>query len=135
MSVLGRTTSSGIDAYFQDLQRVLGDSLIIQSQTVLTEKRTHTEGYVRGDIVFTDNSRLHFRELVTTEPTPRRLSYTYHYMRADNVLVFRYDDAEHFPQLPSAPHHKHLGDHDVVASSPPDLQTVLNEIELLLARS
>lgn len=124
--------SGGIDAYFQDLQRILGDSLVIQSQSVYTERRTRTEGYVRGDVVFTDDSRLHFRELVTTEPTVQRISYTYHYMRTDGTPLFRYDDTDHFPQLPTAPHHKHVGENTVVASEPPDLQMVLNEIEALL---
>lgn len=126
------SSAGGVDAYFQNLQRVLGAALVIQSQAVFTEKRTRTEGYVRGDIVFTDDTRLHFRELVTTEPTVQRLSYTYHYMRVDGTLIFRYDDTDHYPQLSSAPHHKHLGETEVIACAPPDLQMVLNEIEALL---
>ena len=50
-------------------------------------------------------------------------------MHADGTLVFRYDDADHFPQLQSAPHHKHIGEDDVIAANAPDLQSVLKEIE------
>jgi hypothetical protein len=47
-------------------------------------------------------------------------------------MVFRYDNAPHFPKLASAPHHKHTNENDVLASQPPDLQSVLKEIEGLI---
>jgi hypothetical protein len=36
------------------------------------------------------------------------LSYRYHLQNAQNKLMFHYDDAPHFPQLATFPHHKHL---------------------------
>ena len=83
-------------------------------------------------MIFKNGSRLHFRELVTSEPSVQWVSYTYHYMRADETLIFRYDDSDHFPNLPSAPHHKHVGENDVIAADSPDLQSVLKEIEALI---
>lgn len=122
----------GIDAYFQLLHNILANSSVIKSQEVFAEKRTLTQGFVRADVLFADDSRLHFRELVTTEPTVQRISYTYHYQRADGTIVFRYDDAPHFPELPNAPHHKHMGENNVVSADPPDLQLVLKEIEVFI---
>jgi hypothetical protein len=123
----------GIDAYFQLINEILASALVIKSQDIFAEKRTLTEGYLRANIFFTDDSRLHVRELVTTEPAVKRISYTYHYQRADGTVIFRYDDAPHFPSLLNAPHHKHVGETDVVSSESPDLQTVLKEIEMLIA--
>jgi len=122
----------GIAGYFQYVTGFLALSRIVKSQDVHTEKRTPSEGYLRGDVFFKDGSRLHFRELVTTEPSVQRISYTYHYMRADETMIFRYDDADHFPKLPSAPHHKHVGETDVMAADAPDLESVLREIETLI---
>jgi hypothetical protein len=122
----------GIAGYFRYVSGILALSRIVKSQDVHTEKRTHTEGYLRGDVLFKDGSRLHFRELVTTEPSVQRVSYTYHYLSADGMMVFRYDDTDHFPKSPSAPHHKHTGENDVVAANAPDLQSVLNEIEAMI---
>jgi len=85
----------GIDTYFQLINDILASSLIIKSQNIFAEKRTRTEGYLRANILFSDDSRLHFRELITTEPAVKRLSYTY-------------------------------------TSEPPDLQSVLKEIESLI---
>ncbi len=48
------------------------------------------------------------------------------------TVIFRYDDSPHFPNLPNAPHRKHVGEKDVIASESPDLQSVLKEIEALI---
>ena len=119
----------GVAGYFLHIGNILALSRIVKSQDVHAEKRTPTEGFLRGDVIFKDNSRLHFRELVSTEPSVQLVSYTYQYMRADGTTIFRYDDADHFLNLPTAPHHKHIGETDVVAADAPDLQSVLKEIE------
>jgi Family of unknown function (DUF6516) len=122
----------GIAGYFRYIGGILALSPVVKSQDVHTEKRASTEGYLRGDVLFRDNSLLHFRELVTTEPTVHRISYTYHYQSAEGKMIFRYDDANHFPMLASAPHHKHTGENDVSAANAPDLHAVLYEIELMI---
>lgn len=119
----------GIAGYFEQVASLLAFSRAIQSQDFRTEKRTPTEGYLRGDVLFKDGSRLHFRELVSTDPSLQLVSYTYQYMQADGTMIFRYDDADHFLNLPTAPHHKHLGENAVIASEQPNLQAVLQEIE------
>ena len=122
----------GIDAYFQLINDTLANSPVIKSQDIFAEKRTLTEGYLRANVLFINSSQLHFRELITTEPVIQRISYTYHYQREDGIMLFRYDDAPHFPTLPNAPHQKHRGEEDVIASEPPDLKSVLKEIEALI---
>jgi hypothetical protein len=122
----------GIAGYFRYASEILAISRVIKSQDIHTEKRTTTEGFLRGDVLYKDGSHLHFRELVTTDPSVQLISYTYHYMSADGTLIFRYDDSDHFPNLPTAPHHKHIGQYDVIASSVPDLKSVLEEIERLI---
>lgn len=123
----------GIAGYFRHIGNVIALSRIVKSQDVHAEKRTPTEGFLRGDVVFKDDSRLHFRELVSTDPSVQWVSYTYQYMRADGTTIFRYDDADHFLNLPTAPHHKHIGETEVIAADAPDLQSVLKEIEALIA--
>jgi Family of unknown function (DUF6516) len=122
----------GIAGYFRYASEILAISRVIKSQDIHTEKRTTTEGFLRGDVLYKDGSHLHFRELVTTDPSVQLISYTYHYMSADGTLIFRYDDSDHFPNLPTAPHHKHIGQNDVIASSVPDLKSAVEEIERLI---
>ena len=122
----------GIAGYFRYVSGILALSRIVKSQDIHTEKRTPTEGFLRGDVIFKDGSRLHFRELVSTDPSVQWISYTYQYVRADGTTIFRYDDADHFSKLPSAPHHKHVGENEVIAVDSPDLESVLKEIEALI---
>ena len=58
--------------------------------------------------------------------------YVFQYMQPNGTTIFRYDDSDHFPHLPTTPHHKHVGDNEVVASDELDLQSVLKEIEKLI---
>ncbi len=46
--------------------------------------------------------------------------------------LFRYDNAPHYPHLPTFPHHKHGGG-GVLASAEPTLEQVLSEIADLIA--
>jgi hypothetical protein len=96
------------------------------------EKRGTHEGFLKGRLVFTDNSVLEFREFVDTESKNDRLMYTYHYQDARDKLIFRYDNTGHHKKLnlPTYPHHKHEGDEkNVVAAKAMDLRKMLNEIE------
>jgi len=122
----------GIAGYFRHINNMLALSRAVKSQNVHAEKRTPTEGFLRGDVIFKDDSRLHFRELVSTDPSVQLVSYTYQYMGTNGKTIFRYDDSDHFLSLPTAPHHKHIGESDVVAANAPDLQSVLTEIESII---
>lgn len=89
--------------------------------------------FIRADVRFVDDSLLHFRELwIWQDERPFKKAYV-PFQQADNTSVFRYDNAPHSPNLPTAPHHKHVGDREVIAADVPDLQFVLNEIKAILA--
>jgi hypothetical protein len=124
-----------IDAYFRSILSALRASLVVQSHDITFDKRGPSAGYVRGVVFCTDESQLHFREFVNTQPRVERFAYVYHCQAADGSIVFRYDDTPHFPGLSSFPHHKHLSDGmTVVASEAPTLAQVLAEIEALTSR-
>lgn len=88
--------------------------------------------FLRVNVYFIDNSLLHFRELFVGQEHPVKKTYTYHYQQADGSMVFRYDNAPHFPHLPTAPHHKHVGETEVIAAETPNLEAVLKEIEAIV---
>lgn len=121
-----------ITDYFEHIVRLLDSCRVVQSHDVQPQQRTMAEGYQRGEVLFTDGTRLHFRELVSIDPSFQLVSYAYQYMREDGALIFRYDDTDHFPNLPTAPHHKHVGETEVVAADAPDLESVLKEVEALI---
>jgi hypothetical protein len=119
-----------LETYFQGLLDAIAASPIVRLHDVTLDKRAPRAGLIRGALYFADGSRLHFRELVEFQTNVIRLRYSYHYQRADNSLIFRYDDTAHHTDLPSFPHHKHVSDEtEVISASPPDLHAVLRETE------
>ena len=124
-----------MDEYVQSLERqirALGET--ISRFEIVPQSREEEFVFISGEIQFSDGTFLHFREYVELKEghAPRRYKYPYHYQRADEDIIFHYDNARHFPHLPTAPHHKHIGETEVVAADAPDLQSVLNEIETLI---
>ncbi len=108
---------------------------MVQLSNVTYDKRGTHEGFIRGDLLFVDGSVLYLREFVDVETTVDRLAYAYQYMDSAQQLVFRYDNTGHHKKLnlPTYPHHKHVGsESNVVASSAPTLTDVLTEIEGLV---
>ena len=89
-----------IEQYYQSLLDFLAACAIVQSFELGLDKRSSVLAFVRGDVYFTDDSRLHFRELVDTHQLPVRDMYAYHYQSADGGLLFRYDNTPHYPDLP-----------------------------------
>jgi hypothetical protein len=122
-----------IEDYFRQVATLITTAGSIHSSSITYDKRSTSIGFIRGDIYFLDGSLLHLREFVNVEHGIERYMYAYHYQRPDGTLVFRYDNTPHFPALPTFPHHKHeTSEANVVAASPPDLQTILTEIQRLV---
>ena len=123
-----------IEAYLQAVLDTVANAPAVATSDIALDKRGPQAGLIRGDIYFVDGALLHFRHLIDLESSPSRLMYSYHYQRADASLVFRYDDTPHHPEISTFPHHKHeLGEQNAVATEPPTLATVLDEIGQLRA--
>lgn len=124
-----------IEDYFQQVDQIIINCLILQSYTLTTDKRSFYRGFIRGKFIFIDGSILEIREFVDVKNGFNRDKYTYQYMNSKNELIFRYDDAPHHQKLnlPNYPHHKHDRSEDnIIDSSAPNLADVLAEIELYL---
>ncbi|MGC1376192.1 MAG: DUF6516 family protein [Anaerolineales bacterium] len=88
-----------IKEYFESIKTLLRNTSLAQPPKVTYDRRDKEIGFLRGDLMFKDGSRLHFREFVRAKrgQPVNRYMYTFHYMRADGTMLFRYDDADHFP--------------------------------------
>ncbi len=89
--------------------------------------RPGEQGYLNGSIQFVDETTLHFKEFVDAlNNSLEKVKYSYHYQEKENLLVFRYDNARHKPQLLFS-EHKHLSG-QIIEASAPTLGDVLFEI-------
>lgn len=118
-----------IQIYFNRIKSLVDSyvsaSFVVDS-TLNFEMRPGEQGYVTGELLFVDGSRLHFREFLDGEDAIiEKLMYTYHYQNALNGLIFRYDNALHRPRLASL-EHKHSAD-GVQLVPAPTLEDVLLE--------
>jgi len=90
------------------------------------------QGIIEGRLKFHDGSLLEFDEVIIFRNDQIvKMRYAYHYQNEAGEVIFRYDNAPHYRNILTYPHHKHVGS-DVEPAQVPDLSDVLREIEQLI---
>lgn len=90
------------------------------------------QGIIEGRLKFHDGSLLEFDEVIILRNEQIvKLRYAYHYQNELAEIIFRYDNAPHYPNMLTYPHHKHVGS-AVEPAQVPDLGEVLLEIEQMI---
>lgn len=112
-----------IDEYFKQIEDIISRHPAVLQSEVSYDRRALYVGFVKGLLVFSDTSELHFKEFIDTEKEIVKYRYAYHYQKCDKML-FRYDNHLGI-------HHKHISDSEIVEiSKTPELESVLDEILL-----
>jgi hypothetical protein len=114
--------------------RLLTDRLIAGFH-IVRERRIASDGYLRVRLTLVNGGRLEFSEYVrlSGDGEIEVVTYSYHWADQDGVLVKRWDNTPHHPQLAGFPHHVHVGPEETVAPGRPmNLFAVLEEIATLL---
>lgn len=120
-----------IDSYISDLERFIAQSPLISSYTITTERKTADVAFIFGIIDLRNGVTVDFKEYVEhNRYTIQKFMYGYNVRQGADVL-FRYDNAPDpkARKLSSFPHHKHMADGEIIASSPVDLFAIIEEIE------
>lgn len=114
--------------YFDELEKEIRQAKFLSSYNLFIDETPPNIGFIKGVVYFVGGSELHFREFIEAETDIEKIKYSYHY-KHKNRLIFRYDNASDpkARRLAAYPHHKHIGD-KLVASQPPELRKVLEEI-------
>ena len=122
--------------YFSRLEDTLNSrqELDIQEINIVQYKPENNVGEFHARASFYDASLLEAVEKVSLDDGEIiKDQYSYHYQEANGDLVFRYDNAPHHPEIETFPHHKHIeSDNNVIASQPPDVSEVLQEIDTFI---
>jgi hypothetical protein len=121
--------------YFEGLQRGIQQnrSIVTVEEPITTQTFDLYRGLFRARVSFWDESHLTIDEVIDTASSyPEVLRYAYTYIKG-NKHIFRYDNAPHYPDFPTFPHHKHIGPNETAqASEKPTLSQVFKEIEQFL---
>jgi len=108
---------------------------IITSWSVLEFDHEDLDIRLKARVDFTDGSVLFIRQVVLDG---EMLKYAYQWQSVDGVLIMRWDNASHWEDIVTHPHHKHIrieGKIHVYPSNGGDLSTILKDIAEIIQPS
>jgi hypothetical protein len=81
---------------------------------------------LKAIVTFIDQSTLSIKEYVFADGQRK---YAYHWMSPEGSLICRWDNARHYPEIPTFPNHKHLGNEvqESVETSVEDVLSIICE--------
>ena len=124
-----------VNSYLHRLYDTIISHGYIEVEQLAFNNQSNRRGTIRGRLKFHDGLLLDFGEVIILRNRRIvKLRYAYHYQNESDEVIFRYDNVPHYPNLPTHPHHKHIGS-TVEPSQAPDLSEVLREIEQLIFES
>ena len=62
-----RDSNLYITDYFHQIQQIISNCPAIISKSILFDQRTKYIGFIKGTLIFRDNSKLYFKEFVDTD--------------------------------------------------------------------
>jgi Family of unknown function (DUF6516) len=96
---------------------------IIRSYEVVQYEIANLNSRLKLKIVFANGTELYVRDILLDG---RRRKYAFHWQEGSGRLIARWDNAAHWPEIRTFPHHKHIGEAgQVVASEGTTLDEVL----------
>lgn len=115
--------------YFHRLYDSINSRGYIEIERLSFDELPDHQGIIEGRLEFHDGSFLEFDEAILYQKEELiKIRYAYHYQAKSGELIFRYDNAPHYPNIETYPHHKHVGS-KVEPATMPDLSDILREID------
>ena len=127
-----------VESYLEEVNDYLIDHPQVDTFRIITERIQVGSTYIRVRLTLVNGSFLHFTEYREADVNGelQLITYSYQWMNSENVLLTRWDNAEHYPKLPNFPHHLHNGDEkNVLPGEPMNLFKVLDIIADELKKS
>lgn len=116
-----------LTAYLKRIERTVNNLGDVHIELYREDRASFSDAVLRIRLRFQNQYLLEISEAVYIEDEKiAHRRYRYHFQDARNRLLFRYDNAPHFPDLDTFPHHKHLPD-AVIASKKPVVAEVIRE--------
>ncbi|HMV41738.1 MAG TPA: DUF6516 family protein [Leptospiraceae bacterium] len=103
---------------------------IVQNYEIITDLFEDNKYTLELRILFNDNSKLDNRDVYLFIDNLIKRKYKFQWMKADNSLIMRWDNAEHHRTLKNFPFHLHRFKKENVEESPEmTLESVLSFIK------
>jgi hypothetical protein len=123
-----------IHDYFDAIETRLIASPIVAVFDVIRREVTSTDGKIRIRATLTDGGLLElFEYVVEDQGQLNTQKYSFHWQNAKEELIHRWDNVNHYPDLPNAPHHMHQADGSVQpVPDVPGTMSILDRVENML---
>ncbi|MBN2566108.1 MAG: hypothetical protein JXB46_10400 [Candidatus Eisenbacteria bacterium] len=97
--------------YLDSIKDRLTTDALVTEFSIIRERSTQFDGYLRARATLSDGSAFEFSEYVHRSASGgiEVVTYSYHWADSDSNLIRRWDNTPHFPDLPGFPHHIHDG--------------------------
>jgi|SRR3972149_10780752 len=119
--------------YVESVKERLSTDSIVISFDVIREFANLDEGFVRVRASLTNGNILDFSEFVRQSDTLELISYRYQWLDKDKKHIRRWDNALHYPDLESFPHHIHDSETErVISGTPTNIFAILDEITKII---
>ncbi len=100
---------------------------IVKELTVIRFRQDHLSYEFVADVLLKDDARIHIRDYLFLDGTRK---YSYHWQNMHGILIARWDNAPHWCDVSTFPHHLHIGPgSDVVASNVKSLGDAMEEVK------
>lgn len=118
--------------YLTEIKAKFISSPVVDSIVIVKERASLDQGYFRARLTLTNGDFLEVVEyFVVKDGRCVTESYRHQWMdEKQQVLKKRWDNVEHFPNLPNFPHHVHMGDESNVY--PGKSLSILELIEIIV---
>jgi hypothetical protein len=122
--------TAAVSAYLDDVEQAFLLSPVVHSLQVREREERLQDGFIRLKAVLSNGDLLEAFEFVVATPAVlQTLTYRIHWQQADGRLRQRWDNAPHHKEVPTFPHHVHVGLAEHVESSEP--MTILKVLALV----
>jgi hypothetical protein len=105
--------------YIAEIKANLNNNKLIINIEIIKERAIADQGYFRARLTLNNGDFLEVAEFFKIENEQYfTITYRYQWMnQSQTQLKKRWDNVEHFPDLPNFPHHVHVGDELIVQPS------------------
>lgn len=108
---------NNIDRYFTIILNIVTRHWAIIEDELEFIAFSEKRGFMRGRLLFLDNSYLDFSEAIEiSKERIHKFNYRYQYVKAGQS-IFRYDNYPKHPGISPPYHHKHISDGKVISLS------------------
>ena len=120
-----------VSAYFDEMEQAFLLSPVVRSLQVREREARLQEGFIRLRALLSNGDLLEaFKFVVATPEALQTLTYRTHWQQGDGRLRRRWDNAPHHQEVPTFPHHVHVGlAAHVESSEPMPILKVLDLVE------